>query len=131
MHVTGEFNEKGYALYRWDSDPADTKYTTNTLDIKIMRKSYNDLSALSPEEAVARYKAQRSAKPGISEVDPAKAGELIEALDNRGAWVEEILVYGSASNDPDYPWANTKIQGISINSFTRNMRALMDYFKRD
>ncbi len=129
MHITGEFNEKGYALYRWDNDPTGTNYTLSVFDIKTMKKSYEEISALTPKEAVARYKAQKGAESPVTRVDPAKVGELIKALDKHGAWVEEIRVYGSTSNDPDYPWANTKIQGISVNSYIRNMRTFIHYLE--
>jgi len=129
MHITGKFNEKGYALYSWDNDPTGTNYTLSTFNIKAMKKAYEAISAFTPEDAVARYKARKAVIPSVPKIDPAKVEELIKALDKRGAWVEEIRVYGSTSNDPDYPWANTKIPGISINSYIRNMRTFIHYMK--
>ena len=128
-HITGEFNEEGYGLYKWDNDPTDENYGLSTVDLGALRKRFDEINALSPEEAVAGYEVRRKARPAPPNVDPDKVVELIKALDSRGAWVEEIRVYGNTDNDPAYPWANTKIQGISVNSFIRNMRLLNNYLK--
>ena len=48
------------------------------------------------------------------------------SLDERGAWVEEIMVYDTAltmtSESPKVP-----IQGISTSSFIRNMKTFINY----
>ena len=132
MHITGEFNEQGYGLYRWDNDSTGTKpWDFKTIDIKALKREHEHerLRALSAGEAAAEYKAKKALKPVIPEVDPQKVKELIDSLDERGAWVEEISVYGSTNNDPDYPWANTKIQGITTQSFETKMRTFIHYLK--
>lgn len=64
QHVTGEFNEQGYALYRYNDDlKGISNYTLSTFDIKAMKKAYQEISALTLEEAVTRYKARKSARP--------------------------------------------------------------------
>ena len=129
MHITGKFNEKGYALYHWDNDQTGTNYTLSTFNIQAMKKAYENISAVTAGDAVARYKARKTAKPAVPQINPVKVEELINALDKRGSWVEEISVYGSTNNDPDYPWANTKIQGITVNSYIRNMKTFIHYLK--
>ena len=70
-------------------------------------------------------------------------GKLIDALDVRGAWVEDVVVYGmdvtkrypkgekfnnyNPSVDDDH--ASIHIQGISTRSFVRNMTTFSNYLK--
>ena len=45
QHVTGEFNEQGYALYRYNDDlKGISNYTLSTFDIKAMKKAYQEIS---------------------------------------------------------------------------------------
>ena len=95
-----------------------------TIDMNALRKEYERMNALTPEQARAEYEAERNEKASIQQVDPAKVEEIIKSLDKRGAWVEDITM-----RDYFNPWfgERTTFRGINIRTFIGNMNMLTNY----
>lgn len=130
QHKTDEVNELGYGLYTYNSDPTGVSggWVFTEVDIDRLRKGYEEVSALSPEKAVARYKESKSREPRVTKVDPGRVEEIIKAMDTRGAWVEEIRVYDTAITMKALE-PSKAIQGIAISRFINNMRTLINYVR--
>lgn len=142
LHRTDKVNEEGFGLWKLAYEPDESSRFT-TVDIKSLKREYDRLCSLTPEQAVAEYKAGRTRKRPAPKVNPSVAGKLIDALDARGAWVEDVVVYGmdvtkrypkgekfnnyNPSVDDDH--ASIHIQGISTRSFVRNMTTFSNYLK--
>ena len=130
QHKTDEVNELGYGRYRYDYGPAKPSedWVFTTVDVKNLKREYERISALTPGEALAQYKAQKTAKPPMPYVDAGKVRELIDSMDKRGAWIEDIQVYDvnitMNALDP-----TKTIRGISTSSFIRNMDTFIQYLK--
>ena len=124
-HREGTSKENGhyYVDYVPKNFPGHCGMQT-TINVDALRLEYERVNALSPEEAMAEYKAEVSAKPSVPSVDPDKVEQLIKNMDDRGAWVEEL-------NVPDYSdpvkGQRRKFSGISTATYIRNMRTLINY----
>ena len=131
QHKTDKVNELGYGLYTYDSDPTGVSggWVFTEVDIDRLRKGYEEVSALSPEAAVARYGERKNREPGVPKVDPEEAGKIIGAMDARGAWVEDIRVYDTAITMTALEPYKT-IKGIAISRFISRMRTLIDSIRR-
>ncbi|MCL4217135.1 MAG: hypothetical protein KJ052_09060, partial [Candidatus Hydrogenedentes bacterium] len=79
---------------------------------------------MSPDEARAEWEAGQQATASTPAVDAEKAQALIDCLDERGAWVEDLSV-------PDYTdWKykpRRNFKGIAIRTYVRNMQQLLHY----
>ncbi len=132
-------NEEGYGIWEWSYGTTGRIRTINLPDLK---KEYNRLVALSPEEARAVYaKERQSMRYTPGKVTPEEVESLINSLDERGAWIEELSVYGMDITKPSPPgvkWDNQnpeidddhacdKIPGISTSRFRKHMRTLANY----
>jgi len=139
---TDRVNEEGYGLWKLSYEPdASSRYVT--VDIKRLRRDYERIASLSPEAAVAEYNAGRERTRATSNVDADTVAGLISSLDERGAWVEDVKVYGmdvtkrypkgqkfnnyNPSVDDDH--ASIIIRGISTQSFIRNMTTFGNFLK--
>jgi PelA/Pel-15E family pectate lyase len=143
MHNPDNVTEEGYGIHLYDYDPTDYLYESEKkwwnpdkftlLDVQGMKREYQRLQALIPSEAVAEYTVRRDLTP---RVDPEAITQLIDSLDDRGAWVEDIKVFllkeTTMNGEPAYsgPNENNTIRGISMFSFVRNMNSLMDYLEQ-
>ena len=135
----GRVNAEGYGIWEWTHDPAAGRGTR--FDLSVLRREYEQLAALSPEEARARHAQGRTPlhySPGRA--DPQRVAELIRALDERGAWVEEVPVYNMdlTPSPPGIKWDNyrveanddhalDRIRGLSTRRFRQHMRLLADH----
>jgi PelA/Pel-15E family pectate lyase len=94
-----------------------------TLDIEALRKEYDRVSALTPADAKAEYEAEIAAVPASPEVDPETVKNLLDSMNEKGAWIEDLSV-------PDYTdWKfkpRRQFRGISTRTYVNNMRTLMD-----
>ena len=94
------------------------------VDVDALRKEYLRVAALSPEEAMAEYAAQQDAVAPPQTIAPETARAILDGLDARGAWVEDLSV-------PDYlDWKyrpRRHFRGISTRTYVRNMRVLAAY----
>jgi len=137
---TDEVNEEGHGLWRLSNEP-DESTAFYTIDIVRLRRDYERISALSPEEAVAQYQASKMSIPSSQTTDPADVERIISELDSRGAWVEDVRVYGMDVTKPSPPGvkfdnynrsvdddhASIHIQGISTSLFVQRIRTLAAY----
>ncbi len=132
QHKTDQVNELGYGIYKYDDDPIVVGlggWMFTTVDIDAAKRAYNRVSALTPEEAVAEYKARKTKKSAVPKVNPEEIEALIDSMNKQGAWVEEISVYDmSITMTSERP--RKSIQGISTGSFTRNMRTFINYLRQ-
>lgn len=142
LHRTDQVNEEGFGLWKLAYKP-DASSRFVTIDIERLRREVERISALSPEEALAEYRAAKGSNGRIPSVDTGAVTALINSLDNRGAWVEDVKVYGmdvtkrypkgvkfnnyNPSVDDDH--ASIIIRGISTQSFIRHINTLCNYLE--
>ena len=90
------------------------------------RAEYERVSALSPEAALAEYRAKRDAAPPAPHVSWESVRAVIDALDERGAWVEDLslLDYGNYIENP-----KREFRGISTKSYVDNMHVLIAHMR--
>ena len=85
---------------------------------------------MSSEEAVAEYKAQKSAKPEVKKVVPQIVEELIASMDKRGAWIKEMSVHNVGHTMSTVPEEGRRtIKGISTRTFISNINTFMNYIQ--
>jgi len=130
QHKTDKVNEEGYGLYLWDNDGSTVSggWNYTLVDIDGLSRQYENISTLTPEEARSRYTRMKNAPPSRPDIDPEAVEKLIEALDGRGAWIEDISVHDSTLVMlQDRP--NKTIKGISTRRFRSHMRLLLNYLR--
>lgn len=140
---TERVNAEGYGLWEWTYGEAGR---IRHIDVTALREEYERLAALSPQEARARHAREREPlRYTPAQADPDQAESIIKALDERGAWVEEVSVYKMDVTKPSPPgvkWDNYRpeagddhaldhIQGISTSRFRRHMRVLANFVGRN
>jgi len=91
------------------------------IDIAAVKKEYERISALSPEQAMAEYKEKKNAAPRVGNIDAGEVEKLISSMDDRGAWVQEPEKAGAA------PGEQKKM--ISAATYIRNMTTLIGCLK--
>ena len=98
-----------------------------TIDVKALRKEFERVDALTPEEALAEYEEWKRARSALAPVDPDRVEAVIEGMDERGAWVTDVTL--SNYEDPCSAEPREVIRGIAISTFISNMNTLISYFK--
>ena len=68
-----------------------------------MRRNYERTSALSPEEALAEYSRSKDRGNTPKPVNGSDVAELIDSLDDTGAWIEDIEVHDMDIHNPNPP----------------------------
>ncbi len=136
---TDRVNELGYGIWEWTNESPGT---AAIVDIAALRREYEAVAALSPDEARARHATRRAPRQSAPrKVDPAEVRALMDALDTRGAWVEDVVVFSMDITKPSPPgtkWDNynpnanddhatAHIKGISTAAFVQHMRVLREY----
>ena len=98
------------------------------VDVASLRKEYERVRALTGEQAQAEYLEEKGVIQSIKRVDDSEIRHIISALDERGAWVEDLSI-------PYYPDVVGKprriIRGISTQTYISNMQKLMDYLSQE
>jgi len=96
------------------------------VDILSLKKEYERVNALTPEQAMAEYKAKKNAPERVQNVDPGTVEKLISSMDPRGAWLEELNVpdFHDLIHNP-----RRDFQGINTATYIRNMSKLIDFLK--
>jgi PelA/Pel-15E family pectate lyase len=139
---TDKVNELGHGLWRQSNEP-DDHVGHPTLDIAAMQRDFDRIAALSPDEALAEHARQKDRVRTPRTVKGSDVAELIDALDDRGAWVEDIVVFDMDVNNPSPPGvkfdnynpevdddhASIPIKAISTSSFRNHMQVIQDYLK--
>jgi len=97
-----------------------------SINVDAVKKEYERVNSLTPEEAMAEYQRAKNSKPSVRKVDPKMVEKLIKDLDRRGAWVETIYIpdYIDLVHNP-----RRTLEGINTGTFIRNMRTLIDYLQ--
>ena len=97
------------------------------LDVAPLRKEYERVFALTPEEARAEYQKEKSAQPAVPVVSAETIQGLVDSMNEKGAWIEDL----SAPDYTDWKFKPSRhFRGISTRTFTNNMNALLYYLKQ-
>jgi PelA/Pel-15E family pectate lyase len=93
------------------------------IDTVGMHESYEKHAAMTPDEALAKYRNSRTATTP-RRPDSAEVERVVNALDQRGAWVTEIQLrdYDMPSKPGPPPF-----KGIETRIFVANMRMLIGH----
>ena len=83
-------------------------------------------SALSPEEARAEYDRRLDNPQKSRNVSDDKVREIIDALDDRGAWLEEVRIK-NYENRVRVPFKY--FEGFTTRTYIQNMGILLEYLK--
>jgi PelA/Pel-15E family pectate lyase len=133
-------NGEGYGIWEWTHEQPTGR--ASRVALAALRSEYEKVAVLSPEQARARHTQRRgSLRYSPGRANPDQVAALIEALDERGAWVEEVRVYMMDLTKPSPPgrkWDNydaetddhypvDRIRGLSTSRFRQHMRVLADY----
>ncbi len=124
-HVAGSGVDDGRTWV--DHDPRDVMPGYGmwyAVDMDALKAEYARISGLTPEQALAEYERARTAATTTPAISPAKVEDIIDSLDDRGAWVEDITM-----RDYFNPWFGERFtfRGISIRTFIANMRTMIAY----
>jgi hypothetical protein len=96
------------------------------IDVEALKKEYDQALALSPEQAMAAYRDQERGSPPLPSVDAATIQTVLGAMNERGAWVEDL----SAVDYADWKFKpRRRFRGISTHTYTKNMTILINYLK--
>jgi hypothetical protein len=137
---TDQVNDLGYGLWRQSNEP-DSHVAYQRINLASMRRDYERIAALSPEEARAEYARNRDRFSTPDKISSSDVDELIAALDSRGAWVEMVKVFDMDVTTPPPPGvkfdnynpsvdddhASIEIPAISTSSYIDNMHMFIDY----
>lgn len=97
-----------------------------TIDVASLRAELARVSALSPEEAALKYRTAQDRKRSLQSIPIERAADLIESLDGRGAWLEEITIpdFHDYINGP-----KRTFRGIATRTYIQNMKVLLGTLK--
>lgn len=120
-HRKGTTQENGHYYVDYNlENPITHMGMLVRIDIPAIKRAYDRVRALTPEQAHAEYEASKKSRPAADDVEAAKT--LIASLDARGAWMTDIRI-------PNYTDPITgerrQIKGISTAVFVANMRKLI------
>ena len=98
------------------------------IDVAALKREYERVSGLSPADAMAEDRAASETRPAVGAVDGEMVRAAIEAMDKRGAWVEDL----SAVDYHDWKGRPRRtFRGISTRTFVNNMRMFVIYLNRE
>jgi hypothetical protein len=128
-HREGANIENGRYWIDYDLDgPISGMSMVMRFDIPAIKREYERVKALTPEQANAEYRAGRAGLSRAGKPDPERVKALTAALDSRGAWITDIRI-------PNYTFpphdAARELKGISTAVFISNMRALVNAVKSE
>jgi len=127
-HFTGTDHESMRSWVDHDIDGAWWYRRQAKPDIGRIRREYERMAALSPEEARAAYlETKRKSDSDPPDVDAAEVARILESIDDRGAWVTEISIRDYEKGMLDVP--PRTLRGIDVRVFIDNMRTLAGYVK--
>ncbi|MCK4465193.1 MAG: hypothetical protein KAU83_05725, partial [Bacteroidales bacterium] len=126
VHLAGTNKKNGryWVDYEFGNFPGGYGMTIN-IDIKVIKKEYERIQALSPEEAMNEYQKEKTTKP--ESISVTEINEIITGMDERGAWLEDFFVIY-------YPNYRDKTKGKNVTGFktktyTDNMNKMANYLK--
>jgi PelA/Pel-15E family pectate lyase len=97
------------------------------LDLETIRAEYRRYHEMTPEQARAEYEASLHTEPVLPRVTPEEVRIILESLDPRGAWVEDL----SLPDHTDWKFKpRHEFRGISTRTYTANMTNLLAYLRQ-
>jgi PelA/Pel-15E family pectate lyase len=128
LYVHHESHDGKLARYWVDYDPVELPAYGMwfKVDIASIKKEYEQVKGLTPEEAVGSHRAEKGGSGPFPRVTAEEVSKMISSLDKRGAWVTEIE-FLDTENYADNP--PLRFRGIDTATYISNMRRLMDYLK--
>lgn len=123
-HRDGTSMENGH--YWVDYTFGELKHygSISTVNTPAIRKEYERVNALTPEQAMAEHKRQKEAGRPAPAVSPETVDGLIASMDARGAWITDIRI----SNYQDTINGAVRVtKGISTGVYVRNMQTLINF----
>jgi PelA/Pel-15E family pectate lyase len=128
---TDERTAEGYGIFLWTSDPAKTICDDGPcrgdggpfVDAGYFREQYSIVAGATADERAA-YLAKMLASADRQSQSSMSPAEIIEAMDDRGAWVND-QVRVNASNAKTVAEQHPSIRGISTRTFVERMRTLI------
>lgn len=95
------------------------------VNLEPYKREYARINALSPDEALAEHVADRLKNKRIRKAGATWVETIIDALDNRGAWVTTVSLAQYTNDAVGNPPIPTRV--IDIRNYTRSMYELMGY----
>jgi PelA/Pel-15E family pectate lyase len=90
---------------------------------------YERVNHVAEEDAQALYDELFRGKRRKAEIpDNIQVSEIIQAMNDQGAWIEEIKVHDSKPGEM-HKDKHKIIRGIDVSTYIRNMKMMMEYFK--
>jgi len=132
VHREGNSIENGrYWIDYNPKNPIDHYGQQTRVDVEAAKREYERVNALSPAEAMAEYNRKHSRLRPVPKIDPSEAENLIESLDTRGAWVEDIGEHWDVRYYYNlfYGKPEVHLDGIVTGTYIHNMETLMTYVK--
>ncbi|MDA2925640.1 pectate lyase [Acidobacteria bacterium AH-259-G07] len=128
LYAHHEVRDGKIVSYRVDYEEFDLPYYGGRRNIEIiaLKKEFQTVSALEPEEARADYRKRRQSAQAVLKVEPLEVEKLIGSTDKRGAWVTEIK-FLDTDNYADNP--QIEFRGIDTQTYISNMYALINFLK--
>ncbi len=99
-----------------------------TIDVVGLRTELARVNALTPEQAAQEYRAVQDRNRSLSHIPIERATDLVDSLDERGAWLEEITIpdYHDYINGP-----KRTFRGIVTRTYIQNMKILLGTLKAE
>ncbi len=98
------------------------------LRLEPVKREFNRINALTPEQAMAEYEAEKKARDNVPAVDPEQVEKVISSMVMGGAWLTEFQVpQNYLGNVFKEPWK--KVRGIDIRVYQQNMYTLINYIR--
>ena len=95
------------------------------IDVAAVKREFERVSALGPAEARAEYESEKGQRDRPESIGAGEAGKIIESLDSRCAWVEDMVI----KYYPDFRDRSKgrMIRAIKLDTAQKNISKLIDY----
>lgn len=127
-HREGTSRENGRYWVDYEPGNFPGHYGMQTrVDVDAIEAEYKRVAALSPEAARAEYEAAQAHTPAPQTVPDDAAAAIIAAMDDRGAWVEDLV----ATDHTDWKYKpRRQFRGIATRTYVNNMRTLLHHWQQ-
>ena len=98
-----------------------------TIDVAAVKKEFERVSALGAAEAGAEYEREVAQRGRPGKVAAGEVDKIIGSLDDRGAWVEDMVI----KYYPDFQDTSKsrQIKAIKLSTAQKNIAKLIDYLQ--
>ncbi|NND06480.1 MAG: pectate lyase [Saprospiraceae bacterium] len=98
-----------------------------SVNVASLKVAFERVRSLTPTEAQVNYEGALKNESKAKAVDSQEIQEIIDAQDNRGAWLEDLQI-------PHYPdvvgQPRRIVKGISTQTYVTNMEKLINYLRQ-